>query len=82
MRKWEEITLDGSEHYKGDVQLIDLFRHMRPHSSLTVVEIKGLSDIMKYAYRQLKRGLKDTDLEKIIHYAEIVGAANAESDEK
>lgn len=76
MRTWEEIKQDGSEHYKtGEVELIDLLRHVQPHPSLTVVEIKALADNMKYALRQLTRGIKESDLEKMIHYCEIAGAA-------
>lgn len=76
MRSWEEIKQDGSEHYKtGEVELIDLLRHVQPHPSLTVVEIKALADNMKYALRQLTRGIKESDLEKMIHYCEIAGAA-------
>jgi hypothetical protein len=76
MRNWEEIKLDGSDHYKGhEVEVIDLLRHIQPEPSLSVVEIKALADIIKYAYRCLTRGIKESDLNKIIHYSEIAGAA-------
>jgi len=76
MRSWEEIKLDGSEHYKsGQTEVIDLLRHIKPHPSLSVVEIKALADNIKYAYRQLTSGIKQSDLEKMMHYCEIAGAA-------
>ena len=71
---WEEIKSDGSPHYKtGEVQIIDLLRDIKPHPSLTVLEVAGLFCDMKYAYRQLTQGISVSDCDKISHYTKMVG---------
>ena len=77
MRTWEEIKLDGSEHYKtGGIEPIDLYRDITLHDSVTAIQTFALCNIIKYAYRCLTKGASEKDLEKIIHYAEIAGAAS------
>lgn len=76
MRTWEEIKLDGSEHYKWNgIQRIDLLKDLDYCRELNLAQLDALSNIIKYAVRQLQRGVAEKDLEKIIHYAEIAGAA-------
>lgn len=78
---WEELKQKGSPHYKNEqssVELIDLWRYMKPHPSLTVGQIKGLTDTMKYAYRMLKSGIDDkflSDCNKVIHYNQLLLAS-------
>jgi hypothetical protein len=79
MRNWEEIKLDGSDHYKtGSIEPIDLYRSITLHDSVTAIQCFALCNIIKYAYRCVTKGVTEKDLEKIIHYAEIAGAANIE----
>ena len=67
---WEEIKQSGSDHYKaGAVEPIDLLRDLKPDSSLTALEVKALTDCIKYAYRMLRKGTNTSDLGKIKHYA-------------
>ena len=71
-KKWKDIKGMGSKHYQGsDVQLIDLWRRMKPHPSLTVLDIFALCDNMKYSYRQLTEGVCDEDCDKIHHYTDM-----------
>jgi hypothetical protein len=66
---WDKIKQSGSEHYKtGTVEPIDLFRDLKPHESLTALEVKALTDCIKYAYRMLRKGTNTGDLGKIKHY--------------
>jgi len=66
---WEEIKQNGSVHYKtGAVEPIDLLRDLKPHESLTALEVKALTDNIKYSFRMLQKGLNVADLEKIQHY--------------
>ena len=65
---WSDIKKIGSSHYKaGDVEPIDLYR------SGGMLKDFALCSIIKYAYRQ-KDGLRESDLDKIIHYAEMLKA--------
>jgi len=78
-KTWDEIKQDGSAHYKsGQVEPIDLYR------SLGVMHIFALTSIIKYASRNLKSGnrIDVGDLDKIIHYAEIVKSLMEDRDEK
>lgn len=71
--EWQEIKRDGSPHYKaGFIEPIDLMRDIPPHQSLTVLMVKALGDIIKYAYRMLVKGANESDCDKIIHYARMV----------
>lgn len=66
---WDKIKQSGSEHYKtGTVEPIDLFRDLKPHESLTALEVKALTDNIKYSFRMLQKGINVADLEKIRHY--------------
>jgi len=77
VRTWEEIKLDGSEHYKsGKIEPIDLYRDVTLHDSITAIQAFSLCNIIKYAYRCMTKGTTEKDLGKIIHYAEITGAAS------
>jgi hypothetical protein len=71
---WEEVKKKGSGHYKaekqGDVEPLDLYL------SGGILKSFALASIIKYAYRQTGRlGISEKDMEKIIHYAEILKAA-------
>jgi hypothetical protein len=69
MTAWDILKMQGSDHYKGGlVEPIDLFRDLKAHDSLTVLQVKALSDCIKYAYRQLTKGMDKKDCEKINHY--------------
>jgi hypothetical protein len=70
---WEELKKRGSQHYKtGDIEPIDLFRCVKPHDSLTGLDVKALEDIIKYSYRMLTKGANKSDCEKIRHYIDMV----------
>lgn len=77
MKTWDEVKQDGSGHYKhGLTEPIDLYKDVPYHGDLLAVQIFALCNIIKYAYRCLTRGTSESDLNKIIHYAEIAGAAS------
>jgi len=70
---WDDIKRKGSKHYKaGKIEPIDMYRDIKPHQSLSTLDIKALSDIIKYAYRMLTNGSNTEDCNKIIHYTEMV----------
>jgi len=70
---WDEVKQKGSRHYKtGRVEPIDLFKHTKPDASLTALDIKALTDCIKYAYRMLTTGVNFSDCDKIIHYIEMI----------
>lgn len=70
---WQELKKTGSGHYKGAaVEPIDLFRDVKPHPDLTALQVKALTDCIKYAFRQLTRGANASDCDKIAHYIEMV----------
>ena len=74
MKTWEEIKQGGSGHYKtGSVEPIDLYK------SLGILPDFAIASIIKYAARQKQRGLNESDLSKIIHYAEMLKAVLNES---
>lgn len=75
MDEWEtSIKQSGSNHYKtGSVELIDLFKQVKPHADFTALEVKALCDIMKYSFRMLTtKGRDPKDCEKIQHYAQML----------
>jgi len=79
IKTWEEIKNQGSGHYKnGGVEPIDLYR------SLGVMHIFALTSIIKYASRNLIQGVSVNmnDLDKIIHYAEIVKSLIADMEKE
>jgi hypothetical protein len=70
MKKWKSLKKKGNEKYKTlSVEPIDLglalgiFRHFALHS------------IIKYACRNASGTLSTSDMKKIIHYAELLIAA-------
>lgn len=70
---WEELKKRGSQHYKtGDTEPIDLYKCIRPHSSLSALDIKALTDCIKYSYRMLNKGANKSDCDKIRHYIDMV----------
>lgn len=70
--EWDKLKRRGSAHYKsGGVEPIDLFKDLQPHISLNAMQVKGLTDIIKYAYRMLSLGMNDKDIEKIEHYLHL-----------
>jgi hypothetical protein len=69
MTKWDELKQRGSGHYKSSgVEPIDLYR------SLGLFNDFALASIIKYAARQKQKGLNESDISKIIHYAELLKA--------
>ncbi|RLE36898.1 hypothetical protein DRJ17_07665 [Candidatus Woesearchaeota archaeon] len=68
----EHLKQKGSEHYKVDgVEPIDLMR------SGGMLRDFCIGNIIKYAFRnrsQLGRPISKKDMDKIIHYAEILKA--------
>lgn len=69
IKTWDELKQAGSNHYKtGATEPIDLFRSARPCPQYNALDIKALTDIIKYAFRLLTRGYKKADTEKISHY--------------
>jgi hypothetical protein len=71
-KTWKEIKKRGNKHYHGaGTQPIDLFKDTQPHPSLTALDVFALCNNIKYSYRQLTRGISDTDCEKILHYTEM-----------
>jgi len=71
MKTWEEIKRGGSGHYKtGSVEPIDLYR------SLGILREWAIGEICQHALRNIKQ--RDTfikDMDKVIHYAEMLKAA-------
>lgn len=70
---WEDLKKEGSSHYRaGDIQPIDLLKNVKPHESLTVLQIKALTDGIKYSFRMLTKGANESDCDKIIHYIKMI----------
>ena len=70
--RWDRIKRNGSKHYKGGtVEPIDLFRDLQPHESLTALQVKALTDNIKYSYRMLTQGVNPKDCGKIQHYTDM-----------
>ena len=73
LKSWDEIKGSGSEHYKTDgVEPIDLI------NSLGILKEFAIANIIKYASRNAggKFGkVKIKDMNKIIHYAEMLKSA-------
>jgi hypothetical protein len=66
---WDELKQRGSNHYKnGGVEPIDLYR------SIGALRAFALCSIIKYAARNINY-INDKDMDKIIHYAEMLKAA-------
>ena len=75
MKSWAELKQEGSGHYKtGEIEPIDLYR------AGGILHDFAIGNIIKYAYRSrqgmnLDRETLEKNMEKIIHYAELVMAA-------
>lgn len=70
---WEQLKQGGSEHYKtGAVEPIDLYR------SLGIIDHFCIANIIKYASRQVKKGVNGADCGKILHYTRILMANRKE----
>ena len=75
---WIELKKKGNQHYKRGMDLvepIDLYKDGQ------MLRDFALASIIKYAYRNRSATLKpmnDGDLEKIIHYAEMLMVINHE----
>lgn len=68
---WEILKAEGSGHYKtGTVEPIDLYRSMGLFTDF------ALASIIKYAARQKQKGVNESDMNKIIHYARLLLAEN------
>jgi len=66
---WEKVKQNGSDHYKtGKVEPIDLY------DSLDILKPFCLASIIKYASRNTNKELSVKDMDKIIHYAQILKA--------
>jgi hypothetical protein len=80
MKTWEELKQQGSSHYKtGGIEPIDLYRE------LGIFRGFALASIIKYAARNAPKGLDENpvstkDMQKIIHYAELLIAACGEKE--
>lgn len=73
---WDKIKRKGSKHYRGGVEPIDLFRHGR------LLYPFAIANIIKYAYRSREPYSVDKvvdDMNKVIHYAEMVKATVKEN---
>ena len=69
---WDSIKQGGSEHYKGkEVEPIDLYKHGN------MLRDWALAEIMQHAYRnrlELGEPISHSDMEKIVHYAQMLMA--------
>ena len=78
-KSWEEIKGLGSVHYKpgGQVEPIDLYL------SMGILKEFAIANIIKYASRNVgsDRTVKCKDMDKIIHYAEMLKSAYGEEEE-
>lgn len=74
-RTWKELKNEGSEHYQcGNVQPIDLYREKGTFTPW------ALTEIAQHAIRNMGNVRQDfvRDMEKIIHYAELLIAEHLE----
>lgn len=74
-KTWDELKLRGSKHYKtGDAQMIDVYKG---HGTFTPW---ALNEISQHAVRNtpVKRSVFIEDMQKIIHYAELLIAEHLE----
>jgi len=71
---WEALKNQGSEHYRGLSQPIDIYR------SKGVFKPFALCSIAKYAVRNMDKDLNPKDIIKIKHYADLLLAEHAESE--
>jgi len=72
MNNWDDVKEKGSDHYKtgGGIEPIDLIK------DLGLLRQFALANIIKYASRNAKSAnVKTRDMNKIIHYAEMLKSA-------
>ncbi len=71
---WEKVKQEGETHYKtGTIEPIDLYK------SLGILKPFCLASIIKYASRNVNsEAISDRDMNKLIHYAQILKAAYGE----
>ena len=69
---WNELKSKGSEHYRGSSQPIDIYR------SKGTFKAFALCSIVKYAVRNMDKDLNPKDMDKIIHYSQLLLANDAE----
>jgi len=69
MTTWIDIKQKGSDHYKhpDDVEPIDLYK------SGGILRHFAIGCIVKYAFRNRAGKINPKDIEKIIHYTEMLG---------
>ena len=73
---WEECKSIGSNHYKtGAIEPIDLYDSVTPHPSLNCMQIKALTDNIKYSFRMLTEGLNLGDVRKVVHSTVLAWAS-------
>ncbi|MFX0198379.1 MAG: DUF3310 domain-containing protein [Candidatus Hodarchaeota archaeon] len=67
-KTWDEIKLKGSNHYKNpnDIEPVDLYR------ASGTLQPFAVNSIIKYAFRNARSKINKKDIEKIIHYAEML----------
>jgi hypothetical protein len=79
LSEWDKLKRKGSAHYKsGGIEPIDLYKDLQPNPSLNALQVKGLTDIIKYAYRMLSLGMNDKDIDKIDHYLHLSATCHHE----
>ncbi len=75
-KKWEDIKKVGNEHYKsGEVEPIDLYK------SGDMLQDFAIGNIIKYAFRNRRstgKPINPKDVEKIIHYAQMLLVINSD----
>lgn len=67
--EWDKVKLAGAEHHKtggGNVEPIDLYR------AGGILKPFAIACIIKYAFRNRNKPIHEKDLDKIIHYAEML----------
>jgi hypothetical protein len=78
--EWKDIKSNGSQHYKsGSVEPLDLLKEGG------ILRDKAIGDIIKYAYRnrrEVRRRINISDMNKIIHYAQILIVMEEEKNAK
>ena len=81
MSRWQELKKRGSEHYKKNpdvIEPIDLYK------AGGMLRDAAVSNIIRYAYRnrrELERPINPKDMDKIIHYTEMLLAQQEEEAE-
>jgi hypothetical protein len=81
MKTWDELKKEGSKHYRDTdgIQPIDLYR------DLGIFRSWAIAEICQHAIRNIGSGpdenpVSTKDMQKIIHYAELLIAACGEKE--